>query len=182
MDSTEWKGPGVVIGQGGVVIFARHGGTYARVHQFRLRKVDGLQDVLRERDNHLMGIENLTPETRLYENNAEDESEEEAPSTAKGAEDNVSSHTSPCSNTTCKYLKLKTGQVVTYTDCVSGQAHTGKILGWAGKVTGTYKNWYNLQYTDPEEIAGTTQSVDLGQVDNLQLVPSEDAELCTDCR
>lgn len=26
-DSTEWKGPGVVIGQDGVVIFVRHGGT-----------------------------------------------------------------------------------------------------------------------------------------------------------
>ena len=35
----EWKGPGIVIGQDGVVIFVRHGGTYVRVHHSRLRKV-----------------------------------------------------------------------------------------------------------------------------------------------
>ena len=40
VDCNEWKGPGVVIGQDGVVIFVRHGGTYIRVHQSRLRKVD----------------------------------------------------------------------------------------------------------------------------------------------
>lgn len=38
-----------------------------------------------------------------------------------------------------------------------------------------------LQYTEPEEIAGTTGSVDLGQVNNLHVVPSEHAELCADC-
>lgn len=53
------KGPGVVIGQDGVVIFVCHGGTYVRVHQ--------LQGMLRERDNQLMETENATlPETRLY--------------------------------------------------------------------------------------------------------------------
>ena len=40
VDCNELKGPGVVIGQDGVVIFVRHGGTYIRVHQSRLRKVD----------------------------------------------------------------------------------------------------------------------------------------------
>ena len=36
-DCTEWKGPGVVIGQDGVVVLVRHGGTYGRVHRSRLR-------------------------------------------------------------------------------------------------------------------------------------------------
>ena len=40
VDTTEWKGPGTVIGQDGVVIFVRHGGTYIRVHHSRLRKVN----------------------------------------------------------------------------------------------------------------------------------------------
>ena len=39
-DCVEWKGPGVVIGQEGVVIFVRHGGTYVRVHHSRLRKAN----------------------------------------------------------------------------------------------------------------------------------------------
>lgn len=72
VDSTEWKGPGMVIGQDGVVIFLRHRGTYVRVHRSRLQKVDGSQDMLRERDNQLMGTENATlPETGLYEINTE---------------------------------------------------------------------------------------------------------------
>ncbi|KAJ8381313.1 hypothetical protein SKAU_G00020910 [Synaphobranchus kaupii] len=81
VDSTEWKGPGVVIGQDGVVIFVRHGGTYVRVHQSRLRKMDGAQAMLGESDNQLEGTENHTtlPETGHNENNydTENESEEE---------------------------------------------------------------------------------------------------------
>ena len=42
-DCVEWKGPGVVIGQDGVVIFVRHGGTYVRVHHTRLRKANDVQ-------------------------------------------------------------------------------------------------------------------------------------------
>lgn len=135
MDSTEWKSPGVVIGQDGVVIFVRHGGTYVHVHQSRLRKVDGC--VLRERGDQLMRTENITlPETGLYENDTVNKSEEEAPSNDEDAEDiNEPSHTSAHLNTTCEGLKLKTGQVVTYTDSGSGQAHTGKILSRAGKST-----------------------------------------------
>lgn len=37
-DSPEWKGPGVVIGQDGAVVFVRHGGTLVREHQSRLCK------------------------------------------------------------------------------------------------------------------------------------------------
>ena len=36
MDCVEWEGPGVVIGQDGVMIFVRHGGTYVRIHRSRL--------------------------------------------------------------------------------------------------------------------------------------------------
>ena len=144
VDSTEWKGPGVVIGQDRVVTFVRHGGTYVHVHQSRLLKVF----MLRERENRLMGTENATLlNTGVYENNTENESEEEAPSNDEDAEDN-NYNTSTHSNTTCEGLKQKTGQVVTYTDSENGQVHTGKILSRAGKVTGTYKNWYNLQYTE----------------------------------
>ena len=40
MDCVEWKGPGVMIGQDGDMIFVRHGGTYVRVHHSRLRKAN----------------------------------------------------------------------------------------------------------------------------------------------
>lgn len=34
-----WKGPGVVTGQDGAVVFVRHGGILVRVHHLRLNKV-----------------------------------------------------------------------------------------------------------------------------------------------
>lgn len=56
VDCNEWKGPGVVIGQYSVVIFVRHGGTYVRVHQSRLRKVDDPQTKLEETEREQMNI------------------------------------------------------------------------------------------------------------------------------
>ena len=50
-DSTEWKGPGSVIGQDGSVVFVRHGGTYVRVHTCRLTKVKEKPDE-NEQGNH----------------------------------------------------------------------------------------------------------------------------------
>lgn len=44
-----------------------------------------------------------------------------------------------------------------------------------------HKNGCNLLYTEHEESAGTTESVDLEQVDDLQAVPSEHAKFCADC-
>ncbi|VDI64595.1 Hypothetical predicted protein [Mytilus galloprovincialis] len=43
-DNKEWKGPGVVIGQDGAVVFVRHGGMLVRVHQCRLTKVSTIPE------------------------------------------------------------------------------------------------------------------------------------------
>lgn len=39
VDSLEWKGPGVIVGQDASVPFVRPGGTCIRVHHLRVRKV-----------------------------------------------------------------------------------------------------------------------------------------------
>lgn len=62
MDSKGWEGPGVVIGQDGVVIFVRRVGTYVRVHQSRLQRVDNSQAMLKESHDPLVGTESVTPE------------------------------------------------------------------------------------------------------------------------
>lgn len=41
----------MVISQGGVVVFVRHGGTYVHVHYKRLRKTDAQQTVLEDMEN-----------------------------------------------------------------------------------------------------------------------------------
>ncbi|CAC5364881.1 unnamed protein product [Mytilus coruscus] len=43
-DNKEWKGPGIVIGQDGAVVFVRHGGMLVRVHQCRLTKVSTIPE------------------------------------------------------------------------------------------------------------------------------------------
>lgn len=98
----------------------------------------------------------------------------------RGAQHGSSDTTQTHQDKASESLKFKIAQVVTFTDNDSGQAHTGKILSRAGKATGTHKNWYNLQNTGPEEITGTTGSVNFEQVNDLQIVTAEQAELCTD--
>lgn len=39
VDSLEWKGPGVIVGQDASVLFVRPGGTHIRVHHLKVRKV-----------------------------------------------------------------------------------------------------------------------------------------------
>lgn len=55
----EWKGPGTVIGQNGVVIFVRHGGMMIRVHQCRLTKT---VETLEKDDKKSVVKENLNLE------------------------------------------------------------------------------------------------------------------------
>ena len=40
-----------------------------------------------------------------------------------------------------------------------------EIVSRAGKATGKYKNWYNVQYLSPDEVAGTTGSLNLQETD-----------------
>lgn len=103
----------MVIGQDGVVVFVRHGGTYVQVHQSRLRKVDDPQTVTPANDEPL---------------NAEDDSEPPASVLPGGDNLDQSQTTQTHSSMSCEGLRLKIGQMVKYTDNQSGQTHTGKIL------------------------------------------------------
>ena len=53
-------------------------------------------------------------------------------------------------------------------------------MGRAGKATGKHKNWFNLQYSEPVDIAGTMRSADLTQVEDLQVDPLDNVEVCSD--
>lgn len=71
---------------------------------------------------------------------------------------------------------LKTGQTVKYMDRESGIPHTATVIGRAGKAKGKHQNWYNLQYSEPVTLSGTTGSADLSLVDNLRIEPMENRE------
>lgn len=191
----------MVIGQDGAVIFVRHGGTYVRVHHSRLQKVDTSSTGLEVLDNQRERPQNPNklPETELRENfependimeqvapengltEAEDVSEppqmtELSNRDTHGSSETLQTHSSKTSDG----LKIKIGQEVTFTNNESGQKYAGKIISRAGKATGTHRHWYNIQYSGPEDIAGSAGSVNLEKVSDLQIVPSERAEVCTD--
>ncbi|KAL5006315.1 hypothetical protein ScPMuIL_015121 [Solemya velum] len=72
-------------------------------------------------------------------------------------------------------IVLKPGQSVQYLDRDSCDIVVGRILGRAGKATGRNKNWYNLEFVQPELKAGEKGSVDLSRVDDLETtIDSED--------
>ena len=66
MDCVEWKGPGVVKGQGGVVIFVRHGGTYVRIHHSSLRKANADSSEVAGAENPQQPAENDTVEILMH--------------------------------------------------------------------------------------------------------------------
>lgn len=72
-------------------------------------------------------------------------------------------------------VKLKTGQTVTFVNRDDGIQCTARVLSRAGKATGQHKNWYNLQYLEPDGSEGQKEAVDMSSVGSLN-IESEDSE------
>lgn len=150
MDCPEGKGPGVVIGQDGAVVFVRHGGTCIRVHRLRPRKEN-----TENMDQHVTRVDyeddtNLERGQNAVDNNAADtlyteytvsevqqsRSEMEPAAVTTGVQEEAEHHSS---NTTVAQnavereinANLKMGQIVTYRDKDVGTLHTAKVLGRA---------------------------------------------------
>lgn len=68
-------------------------------------------------------------------------------------------------------VKLKTGHTVTFMKRDESVPCRATVLGRAGKATGGYKNWYNLQLLEIDGSNGQREAVDLSRVDNLSIEP-----------
>ena len=181
-DSPEWKGPGVVIGQDGVVVFVRHAGMLVRVHQCRLQKApcsfaENPEEKPPKADVNAQSerYHDSSQATRGYIEEIDDEVRDQ------NDDDHTSeamSQTPGISNTS--NLKIKPGQKVTYKDQHTGNVVSAKVLGRAGKATGRNKDWFNLEYLEPEGIKGISQSVDLSQVDGLEVNSETETEIVSE--
>lgn len=173
VDCPEWKGPGVVIGQDGAVVFVRHGGTCVRVHQLRLRKVT------QEHEEPHISCEKEDGEEQRSSDTYEDIEEtnvESADNDPLSASENAATERQDDVNT-----NVKTGQIVTFRHAPNGGSQTAKVLGRAGKATGKYKSWYNLELLKPAEVAGNIAAVDLSQLEDLQVqVQASSSDTCED--
>ena len=76
--SKEWKGPGTFLGQDGAVVFVRHGGTYVRVHQCRLTKVDHSNGMSKETVVHEDERDCVVPKYKSYDVNQDTDEEDNA--------------------------------------------------------------------------------------------------------
>jgi hypothetical protein len=182
-DSKEWKGPGVVIGQDGVVVFVRHGGLCVRVHQCRLQKTTGFCDATSVGDSCVVDkqVEKSDNSADVVDSgdSSDFDVEHDAGSGAVGPVDDGSrsqagvDSRSGCFSIMEQSVGLKPGQSVKFVDRDNGEVCVVKVIGRAGKATGGNKYWYNLEYVQPSGLAGTQGSVDLSKVDQLQKIDIE---------
>ncbi|XP_064616270.1 uncharacterized protein LOC135480371 [Liolophura sinensis] len=164
IDSPEWKGPGVVIGQDGAVTFVRHGGTCIRVHHSRLQKITRQAEI--EEDLELKGFQSEQGSVsvdknskNILEDNYETSDDDYGP---EAGSDKYALHQQQT-----LLSKIKIGQEVKFMQ--NGISHTAQILSRAGKVTGKYVHWYNVQFSEPGDKAGKQGSVNLSKVDILEV-------------
>lgn len=180
-DKNEWRGPARVVGQDGVVVFARHGGQLIRVHVCRLMKVkkeDGTPCNVAE--------DNAVQQDQLGQDETNEDTTAEIPDQPQ--QERANDHISSAEDTNekdevyndadlrqhrgtdhgswdTKHLKL--GQMVSFTT-PEGQEKNGRILRRAGKATGKYKSWYNIECQN--EMGETeTMSVDFDRVQNFRI-------------
>ncbi|CAC5398594.1 unnamed protein product [Mytilus coruscus] len=72
-----------------------------------------------------------------------------------------------------KFADIKIGQTVKYRNAESAEQCVAKVTGRAGKATGSNKNWFNLQYLEPNTLKGAEISVDMSKLEELQNVATE---------
>ena len=66
-------------------------------------------------------------------------------------------------------ITVQKDQIVQSQLAETGKEHEAKILGWAGKASTATKNWYNIKYIKPDDMKGTSMSIDLSIVKNLKI-------------
>ena len=166
-DSRKWRGPGVVIGQDGAVVFVRHGGICVRVHQCRLTKVNTDRS------------EGQSVSNDVQESQSQDEKEEK-----EQLDNHFESEDSTCNeaeemdkhcprNDFSDTIKISKDQVIQYKIAGSGEKCVAKVLGRAGKATGTNRNWFNLKFVEPESQKDAEISVDLSKVQELETLETD---------
>ena len=193
-DSQKWKGPAKVLGQDGPVISLRHGTCYIKAHVCRVQPINKNKnesniEIQQSRIADNPNISNNSEPVTLNYSNSEDEIENEEPlnqseniitenqeSPEKNKQqilpNNVISSADP-SKVQLPELKFKPGQEITFCD-KAGLLCTAKILSRAGKATGIYKHYYNLEYLYPENLKGTQTNINLQDVGNLQIINHPD--------
>lgn len=164
-----WMGPAKVAFQDGKVVFIRHGSAFVRVSTNRICKAGAelakkyINDELAPGATETSGTEDsgfrtaITPATAVVR--------EEDDGLLESAQGSDSQEQETVNDPQARSLKinLKKNEVIKFKE--NGQWVQATILG-RGKVTGKYKNWFNVSRQDGTE----NHSVDLENVD-YEVIP-----------
>ncbi|CAL4122102.1 unnamed protein product [Meganyctiphanes norvegica] len=148
-NSNEWKGPGRVIGQDGIVVIIKHGLFTIRAHSSRVIKTSY------EFSNDRSIPKDLKDSATQNEDScSRDQCEEDFDIEEITQEENStfpyenSIPIVPVSNTV---LLPKKGEVVKYIPVNEENCKEAILLGRAGKATGMNRYWLNIQHKENEE-------------------------------
>ena len=181
-----WRGPGKIVGTENAVIFIRHGGSLIKEHRKKFRQCQedhshDFQKVSRDEPN---GKESLTSGT---ENKGvidtvilEDEDEE-----SSGMLEDIDSSKSSVQEMLTDYLPssgaknfvVKVGERLDFTSGEAGfegEKIQAIVKSRGGKASGQYKNWWNVEYTKPEELLGRKDCVDVSKTKSIPQSPSQE--------
>ena len=182
-----WHGPAKVLGQDGQQVLVKHGGSYVRVHPCRLQIIDTNNQISSCESTEQLDqetTEKLTsatkPLTTTYEVESSDEDEPLTGNSNDAASDTSKTIPAPnsyrnddptlplpmhTSNDVLSQIRPKMN-IKFKTD--SNDCNSATTVSRAGKATGKYPHWWNIQTHD-----GTTTAVDLSEVKDLEIFTSE---------
>ena len=183
----QWRGPAKVIGHESSIVLVRHGGVVVRVHRTCLKhaNADRQSSHVTEKNAVHRAISNQNPEL-------EDSDSENC--------DGQRAQGSPIRPLeTCQSIKTKSplhipypvgmdrvkpGRNIEFTsrqDGFDGQRIQAVVLSRGGKATGKYKNHWNIGYTEPVEISGQRDTVDIEKLDELCVNSNSIEEYLPEC-
>ena len=172
----KWKVPGKIVGQDGSVVFIRHGDFYITVHCSRIQIADSLPDTIPQYNDSQLLSQALSQQTDELNKTTRCASSDDYVG-SNSRDEQYSNLTNRFSNISLEdlfqnleNLKFKKGQLVTFN--LDKVPYIVKILGRAGKATGQYKNYFNVEYQEPYKYLHKQASVNFDKTGNLKLLDS----------
>ena len=188
-DNQTWKGPATVLGQDGPVVFICQGAHYIKAHTCCVQPSNVNSYIETETANRdLFSERHITDKVNQNDSNKKDlrstsvaneeDSDDEiisSPQSESVSIDNIP----PSSQNDIKpvseseemrqeNLKPKTNDVISFIND-NNEHCVAKIIGPVGKSTGKYKLCKNIEYEEPDTLAGTKTWIDISKLQNLSI-------------
>ena len=179
----DWKGPGIVMGQDGVVVIIRHGGAVVRAHSMRVLRRQNEDESISTPQKQSVG-ENSRPLALEDQEEAVSASKvavtsQEDPNTISckpeeasvGEPQNTTDDQPPVSSTVMTTKGTKIGSNVSFE--LDGQRFSGTVVSRAGKAGGKQRSWRNVRLDIPNTPETAINAFELEKVDNLRVIEPE---------